>query len=90
MVRPIVVIEVEVASMSEHHFRDGLIIVRVDLSILDAAPETFGEDVVERSAAPAHTDLNPALIETISKGSRAKLRAPIRVDNFRLADDSDC
>ena len=32
--------------------------VEIDVLILDAAPEPFAENVVERAAAPVHADLN--------------------------------
>jgi hypothetical protein len=82
----LMVIEIEVALKPQHRFRDMLIIMKINLFILHAPPETFDKDIVERSPTSIHTDLNVVLQQTPGEGGRCKLRALIGVEYFWSAE----
>ena len=53
-----IVIDIEGVGQTEFQCRDGVIVVDVDILVLDAAPESFVEDVVEGPAAAVPADLD--------------------------------
>ena len=53
-----VVVEVEVPGQPLAGLFGSGVVVAIDLLILDGAPESLGEDVVERAALAVHANLN--------------------------------
>ena len=45
--QPFLVIELDVSGQSRIEFRNNSVVLEVDVFVLDGAPETFNEDVVQ-------------------------------------------
>jgi hypothetical protein len=54
-----------------------------DLLILEGAPSTLDEEVVQGPPAPIHPEMNPVGFEPLCKGGAGELRPLIGVDNLR-------
>ena len=48
---------------------DGGIVFDVDVFVLDAAPKTLDEDIVERPTTTIHADLDVGFLETVGEGA---------------------
>ena len=59
------VVEVEVACQSITDLAGRSVIIEVHLLILDGAPEAFGENIIRRSPAAVHADLDPRGRQTV-------------------------
>ena len=78
LVRPLVVVELEVATQVVSGLAGCRIFGEVDLLVLDRAPQALGEDVVARSTAAIHADLHAGReqqVEVLRTGEVAALVA---------------
>ena len=56
-----------------------------DVLILDRAPESFHEHVVQRTSTAIHTDADAGLFQACCEVQRRELRALVRVKDVRLS-----
>jgi hypothetical protein len=77
---------VEVALQRREQIQAAVEVAGVDQLVLERAPQTFDEDVVERAAAAIHADRDAALLERRQEIGRGKLRALIGVPDLGLAE----
>ena len=59
LMKPLIVVEREVAFEARFKRRDARIVFEVNVLILDRPPEPFDKDIVQRAAPAIHTDRNP-------------------------------
>ena len=65
--KPLTIVKSEIFSQARDGLGRVLIIVQVDLFVFDAAPESFDEDVVQRSTAAIHADGDFMVFENSSE-----------------------
>ena len=83
LMKPLVVVEVEVFAQALDCLGDTFVVVQIDLFVFDAAPEPLDKDVVQRSTASIHTDGDFALFENIGESAARELNTLIRIEDFR-------
>ena len=71
--RTLVIVEVEVVLQRREQFEASCEVAGIDQLVLERAPQTFDENVVERTAATIHADQDPALLERSQKVGRSEL-----------------
>src|SRR6266511_2997924 len=82
LVKPLTIVKSEIFSQARYGLGRVLVIVQVNLFVFDAAPESFDEDVVQRSTAPIHTDGDFVIFENSSERIACELRSLIRVEDL--------
>jgi hypothetical protein len=67
---PLAVVEREVFDQSERELSHRTVALQVDVLVLEATPEPFHKDVVQRTPTPVHADgFVPATLSTPVKAS---------------------
>ena len=77
--RALVVVELEVGRQALPGLAWMGVLVQVDFFIFDRAPQPLGENVVERSAASIHTDLDTGLLQGLKVLRAGEVAALIAV-----------
>src|SRR5947207_2175886 len=80
------VVELEVAIQRRHELRPIGEIARIDELVLQAAPQAFDEDIVQRTPASIHADRYAALFQWRQKVRRGELATLIGVPDLGLAE----
>ena len=78
------VVEVEVVLQRREQILAGSEIAGIDQLVLERAPQTLDEHVVERTATSIHADGDAALLQRSQEVCRGKLRALIGVPDVGL------
>ena len=82
LMRPLEIVKVEVGAEPAARLPDAFLVAQEDLLVLDAAPQTLDENVVENPAATVHADANASLFEHCGKLLARELRALVTVENL--------
>jgi len=77
---------VEVVLQRREQFEASGEVAGIDQLVLERAPQSFDENIVQRAAAAIHADQDPALLERSQKVGRGELRALIGVPDLGLAE----
>ena len=85
LVRPLVIVELEVVVESGGQVRYRSVLLDVDILVLDRAPEPLNEDVIEDPTAAIHADTNACHRQLAGEITRSELNALVSVEDFRLA-----
>ena len=85
LMRSFCVVKHEVKIQSDIQSWYGTIVFDVDVFVLDRAPKTLNEDIVESTAAAIHANLDPNAFKCTSKGASRELNALITVEYIRPA-----
>ena len=84
--RPLRVVQVKILRQPLLQFHRRAVAFQVEVFVLDAPPEPFDEDVIQRPAASVHADADCfMLLEYANKYVTGKLRPLIAVEDFRHA-----
>ena len=59
------------------------IVLQIDIFILDAAPQTLDENIVQGASTPVHTYANTMFLQHFGKLGAGKLRPLIGIENMR-------
>jgi len=81
LVRPLLIIEVEVTSNALSSVSDTVILSEIDLFILERAPEPFGKDIVHTPSPTVHADSDPLAFEQVREGGAGKLGALVGIED---------
>ena len=79
--RTLCIVKVQITADALPRLTGACIFVEVDLLVLEAPPEPFGEDVVRSPAPAVHADLHLRGTEEFDVGWASKLAALIAVDD---------
>jgi len=83
---PVLVVEPEVVPQPLHAREHIRIFLEIDFLVLDGAPQSFDEDVVEGSAFAVHADPDAGAKEHACEFTAGELRALIGIEDLRPAD----
>jgi len=81
-VRPLGVVEREVLRQTDRQFGHVGVALQVHVLMLHVAPQALDEDVVQRPAAPVHTDGHALALEHAREGRAGELRALVAVEDL--------
>ncbi len=79
--RALKVVEVKVTGKATAGFAGRSIIVQVHFLVLDGTPEPFGEDIICRSAAAIHADLDTCERQAVEILRAGKMAALVTIPN---------
>lgn len=82
LVRPIVIVEPKIACQPGIQVGYRGVVLEVDVLVLDRAPQSLDEDVVERAASPIHADAYASPFQAARKGQGGELHALIGVEDL--------
>ncbi len=83
--RPARVIEVEVRCELSASLGDALVGMQIDVLLLDAAPQSLDDDVVDPATLAVHADLDALVFQDIHEIGAGELAALVGVEDFRRA-----
>jgi hypothetical protein len=89
-VQPFRIVQDKVALQTGEECRHRHIPIRVDVLVLDGAPQPLHEDVVIRSTTAVHADANASIVQYRGEGLRRELgsvRRCARVANLSYGDE---
>ena len=75
-VRTLMVVEPEVVCQALVELGDALVVPQVDILVLDRAPESLDEGVVQRSTTAVHADQDLPLLEPLGELGANKTHRP--------------
>lgn len=84
--RPFAIIEGKILFYASHNCCYCLIIIKVYIFILDAAPQSLHENIIESTASAVHADPNIGVCQATCELVAGKLSSMIRVENFRFGN----
>src|ERR1700674_4437590 len=84
--RTLVIVEVEVVLQRREQFEASGEVAGINQLVLERAPQSFDENIVQRAAAAIHADQDSALLERSQKVGGGDLRALIGVPDLGLAE----
>lgn len=82
---PFSVVELKILCQAQLQPEHVYIPFQVHILVLDAAPEPFHEDVVQRPAAPIHADSDVVRLQDAGESIAGELAALVSVENIRSA-----
>src|SRR6516225_7631743 len=83
--RPLSVVKAEVWSKIPHCVGRIAVNLQVHILVFDCSPQTFDEDIVQRTATAVHADQNILGFESAGERLAGELRSLIGVEDFRMA-----
>jgi len=85
-VRPVGVVEREVALQAKERFVRVLVVFQVHFLVLHRAPQPLDEDVIVRAALAVHADLHARFLEPARERLAGVLSALVGVEDLRPRD----
>src|SRR5690349_4646245 len=82
---PLAVIKREVLRQPDRQLGHGRVTLQVHVLMLDAAPQPFDEDVVQRPTTPVHADGYAFALKHAYESMARELHALVAVEHLRLA-----
>src|SRR5262249_47097130 len=82
--RPLAIIELEVALQISHRVIDRLVVLDVNVFILDRTPQSLDQHVVQRPASSIHADSYSSTLQLAGELGAGELRPLVAVEYLRL------
>src|SRR6266498_3019312 len=76
------IVEVEIAADPTPRLFRIAVVVEIDLFVLERAPETFGQNVIQRPPFAIHADFHSDLLQSLGIERRSEVRASIAVPDL--------
>src|SRR6266545_8381415 len=77
------IVEVEIAADPTPRLFRIAVVVEIDLFVLERAPETFGQNVIQRPPFAIHADFHSDLLQSLGIERRSEARALIAVPDLK-------
>jgi len=86
LVWALIVIELEVSAQTRRQSRSRFIVIQINVFVLDTAPQSLDEDVIEHTPATIHADLDVMVLQLAGELVGGELHPLIGVEDFWLSD----
>ena len=80
----LLVVKREILSQAQDEFAHIDVSLQVNILVFDSSPESFDENVVQRSAPSIHADPDLLAFENVCKSYAGELRTLVAVEDLRL------
>ena len=84
LMEPLVIVKCKVVFKTGEQRRHRCVSIRIDVLVLDRAPETLDEDVVQSAATAIHADANASTLQDRREGKSSKLDTLVGIEYLWL------